>query len=63
MEKPIDFCSVFQVLNLDPMATAGEVTEQLVQMNGLSDPKYYGIFQVLYAGECLLFVYNVLGLL
>ena len=45
--------SHFQVLNLDPMATAGEVTEQLAQMNGLSDPKYYGIFQVLYAGESL----------
>lgn len=39
----------FKVLNLDPMATAEEVSTQLAQMNGLSDPKYYGIFQVLYA--------------
>ncbi|KAI5078833.1 hypothetical protein GOP47_0006504 [Adiantum capillus-veneris] len=38
----------FKVLDLDPMATAEEVTTQLVQMTDLSDPEYYGIFQVLY---------------
>ncbi|KAH7438490.1 hypothetical protein KP509_04G017100 [Ceratopteris richardii] len=37
----------FKVLDVDPMVTAEEVTAQLVEMTGLSDPEYYGIFEVL----------------